>query len=239
MEREQKKNFEWLIQFANLDLPNLGAGDKAKLLVESEDYLFPYKEMRAVPFAPGRGIVTFTPGNVDQLVESYANEMAWAFKAPPSRDSEEYWNTIVDLQGVVKNVLHELGLIEPGQAISWAEKVLVKMKWGEKKFSLSYIPVTGSHREYIRLKIYGLVNDLPRWIVSKCPGCNKYFFNGTLRKKDFCSPRCMWRVLAQQRRHEMKERAPEKYDAYLEKQKKIMRKKRKTQTTVKGQRKEK
>jgi hypothetical protein len=97
--------------------------------------------------------------------------------------------------------------------------------WSSEKFRWSFLPLTDSPSGYIRLKLFRLLDGLPCSTIQRCPGCEKYFLNTTLRKKRFCSPRCMWRVNAEKRREELKEKHPGEYKAYLKKQKEIMRRK--------------
>ena len=45
MDKEKLGALRWFLQFIQMDFHNLRPGDKAKLLVEAGDYLFPQKEI--------------------------------------------------------------------------------------------------------------------------------------------------------------------------------------------------
>ena len=211
MEKQRQEALEWFVQFANMNLNELRPGDKAKLIVESEEYLFPTKEVKDLQFGP----------------KAAQQVMAWAFKEPPPRESEEYWSTILHLQDIVKRTLYMLAEKAPipGKAFDYAFQtgarvwtVMVRSEWNHEKFIFSYIPLAKSQDDYIQIKLHLLLNGLPRSNFQRClaPKCGKYFVNVSLRKKRFCSPRCLWRFNAEKRR----KADPEGYKEY---QKQLMK----------------
>lgn len=234
MEKERQEALEWFVQFANLNLNELRPGDRAKLLVESTEHLFPTKELQGLPpfQSMSLGLKPFVRG------------MEWAFKEPPQRDSEEYWSLVLHLQNVVKGELWQLAktYVIPKKRVSgrtiydatqiipwekiWAETVMVHSEVNPKKFIFSYIPLGKTHDDYIRIKLNLLLNGLPRSTLNRCPApirirkrifkkCDKFFLNFSLREKKFCSPRCMWRFNAAERRKDNPK-------AYREYQKAVM-----------------
>jgi len=60
--------------------------------------------------------------------------------------------------------------------------------------------------------------------VRKCKGCNRYFVNLTQREKIYCTPSCASRSIVKENRDELKEKYPEKYRAYLDKQNRYSKK---------------
>jgi hypothetical protein len=100
------------------------------------------------------------------------------------------------------------------------------MNWDTEKYYLSLLPLTDSHEDYIRLTLFQLLDGLSRATINKCPICKKYFLNTTLRKKRFCSPKCIWRFNAKKRR----ETDPEAYKKY---QKELMQDKYRIQNNLK------
>jgi len=197
MDKERQEVLEWFVQFANLNLTELRPGDKAKLLVESEEHLFPMQELKRIP----------------PLSPLFTGEKPWAFKELPKKDSEQYWSTILHLQDIVKRTLWLFAerVPIPGKGFDyatqtgekvWAEMVIVRSEWNNEKFSFSIIPLGKSHDYYIRIKLNLLLNGLPRSNLQRClaPKCGKYFVNISLRSKRFCSPRCMWRFNSAKRR---------------------------------------
>jgi hypothetical protein len=139
--------------------------------------------------------------------------MVWAFKKRPPRDSEEYWSTILHLQDVVKRTFWPFAekapipgkgfdyAIQTGQK-AWVETVMVRSEWNYDKFIFSFIPLGKSHDHYIQIKLNLLLDGLSRSNLQRCLAkkCGKYFVNISLRKKRFCSPRCLWRFNAEKRR---------------------------------------
>jgi len=230
-----KKNetLAWLVEFANMNLDEIKPGDKAKLLVESKEYLFPHQEktdFQGASNKKGAGILAKVMSEMGfefELPEfrEARIEMKWAFE-DPAIDSVEYWKKIIQLQHVVKSVLSILS--DPPHAnmvLPYKIQALGMLQWGPEKqpFRTTYFPLTGTQADYIILKLIRLLDGLPSHSIRLCPGCGKYFFNPSLRNKNFCSPRCMWKVGAQKKRETLKGH-PQKYEAYLKKQRMIMKK---------------
>ena len=69
-----------------------------------------------------------------------------------------------------------------------------------------------------------IIDGIPYDSLKVCPLCGGYFLNLTKRKKEYCSPHCTWRAIAQKKMGEIRKH-PRKYKAYLKKQREIMRKK--------------
>jgi hypothetical protein len=222
MEKDQREALQWFVEFANMDLNGLKLGDKAKLLVESTEHLFPAKHLQAFPPS-----------------ELFARKMQWAVKAPPQGDSEEYWSLIPQLQVVVREELRQLtegyGFQEiPGATYDhaeiiphykmWADTVIFCSEANPDRFSFTLIPGK-TQGDYIRFKLNLLLNGLPRSALNRCLApirkklCGKYFINLSRRKKRFCSLQCLWRFNTIKRR----EADPE---AYREYQKVLMRDRR-------------
>jgi hypothetical protein len=252
MEKERQEALEWFVQFANMNLNELRPGDKAKLRVESEEYLFPAKEELKSVVKGGPYLPQNMPESLKKRFEISAGETSWGFKEPPQRDSEEYWSTILHLQDVVRRVLYlfsEKALV-PGKGFdyavqtgekAWVETVIVRSEWNYEKFIFSLIPLGRSHDHYIRIKLNLLLNGLSRSNLQRClaPKCNKYFINISLRKKRFCSSRCMWRFNSAKRRDANREDYREYQrvlmrDRYREK-KGLQRKKTKSRKAKKGE----
>jgi len=200
MDREEalhkKEALQWFVEFANRDLNGLTPGDKAKLLVESTEHLFPVKHLQG-----------FSPS------ELLARKMQWAVKPPPQKDSEEYWSLILRLQNVVREELQRLiGGREfqdiPGTTCGHsenyppfkmcAEPALFCLEANPDRFSF-YVIARKNQDDHVRLKLNLLLNGLPRSALNRCLSsiqkklCGKYFINVSRRKKRFCSPQCLWR----------------------------------------------
>jgi len=203
-----KGTLQWFVDFANMDLDTIKLGDKAKLLVESEEYLSPLKEISGKP-----------------LLSKKALGIAWPFEIP-DKESAEYWALLLHLQKVVRE--HLQSFLPSGTLIiaHHYERMDVKVTCGPKQpFRITFFPITETQDGYIRFKILRLLEGFPCHAIRKCPGCEKFFFNPTRREKTFCSPKCMWKVIAGKRRKELKEKHPQKYKAYLKKQREIMSRK--------------
>jgi len=235
LEPERREALEWFLQFVQLNLDQLRPGDKAKLFVEAEEYLSPQKELLEI--IPGE-----SNENRDAFIDMLKNAPReieidgkkrplrrlipdWVFHLPP-KGSKEYWENLHRMQGVVQEELSTLHQLHPdpqkrifvaqkGEKM-WSGQVLFHLQYrANGPFKLSFIPFTDNQGDYIRLKIQRLLNGLPRSTIQRCPGCEKYFLNFSLRKKRFCSSRCMWRVLQAKRREMDRE-------GYNRRQKEIM-----------------
>jgi len=219
---EKQKALQWFVDFANLNLETISPGDRAKLLVESGEYLFPQEE------------VSEWNNSVLPLSRREREGVAWAFKIP-DKESNEYWSIILHLHKVVLAQFLELIVSAPHIKKDGYETMAVRIVWGNKTpFSLSFFPITENQEEYVRFKIFRLLEGFPGHAIRKCPGCQRFLFNPTRREKAFCSPQCMWRVIAGKRRKELKEKHPKKYKAYLKKQSEIMRQRYENSQHAKG-----
>src|SRR3989304_2499824 len=107
MEKEREEALRWFVDFANMDLEGIKPGDKAKLLVESKEYLFPTKDVDKIFIAPTYINIPISRSPADEAADMgidmkmVAGKMAWAFEELKI-DSEEYWRKIVALQRDVK-----------------------------------------------------------------------------------------------------------------------------------------
>jgi hypothetical protein len=220
---EHKEELEWFISFANMDLDAITPGDKAKLLVES-DNLFPVKEIERLkttpkiekPFNPPvKQIIDgeeITFRRLDYLEERSDDPEAigWAF-GRRNKESREYWLLILKLKSTIQKYLDSFigGSLMRGKRLSI--KFTVLLGWGTKKpYTIDYFPITESQEEYLQFKIFRLLEGFPSNALNKCPTCENFFLNPSLRKKTFCSPRCMWRANSAKRR----EKDPEGYKEY-------------------------
>jgi hypothetical protein len=207
---ENQEALQWFVDFANMDLEAIKPGDKAKLLVEAEEYLFFKSEMEELK------------KRIPISKRAIGPVLAWVLKIPP-KESDEYWPTILHLQKVVREHFLNFMVSAPYIVSYGHQTVLTRIVWGSKlPFTITYFPATESPDEYVCFKIFMLLEGFPGHALRRCPGCEKFFFNPTRRKKAFCSPKCMWRMIAGKRRKELKENHPKKYEAYLKKQREIM-----------------
>jgi len=212
MQEERKETLEWFVNFANMNLAELKLGDKAKLSIEASEYLFPHwevKELNQYAASKDKSLHTFAAIHI----------MKWAFDSRIlSKDLNEpqYWERMAQLQTVVQKTL---GIREaPNQMeLFWmGDTVFHWMRQRNGKYSLSWVPLYRNQEDYIEAKLYRLLDGLPSATVYQCLGCKKYSVNFTLRKKQFCSPRCMWRVNTAKRRDADRE-GYNKYQSVLKK----------------------
>jgi hypothetical protein len=80
------------------------------------------------------------------------------------------------------------------------------------------------HEVVFLSNLSNIIDGIPYDSLKICPLCDGYFLNLTKRKKEYCSPHCTWRAIAQRKIGELKKH-PRKYKAYLKKQRKIMKRK--------------
>ena len=211
MRRDKKREeiLSWLSWFANLNLDEIKPGDKAKVLVEAKEYLFPFLTWKE---------------RIGKEIPQIVEEIPWAFEPLSEHDDPRYWEKIKTAQNAIKQGIEELiDFCAEGVNINLLVVRTLLIENIEDKIWFSHIPIT-SYENYFRLRVHLLLDGYPPFAIRKCPGCSKYFFNPTLREKNFCSPRCMWKVKQQERREALK-KEPEKYQEYLRKQREIMQKK--------------
>jgi hypothetical protein len=221
MDKERREALEWFVQFANMNLDELKPGDRAKLLIESQEYLSPKKD-----------VDQFYPPPLDRLDQyqaylDFLGKMAWVSGIPP-RDAPEYWDTLKDLQ---KAVIEAFRIFDSFSRLScdagsagfmWRGEIVIRTAWN-RTFNLSFFPLPETLGIYTELKLYQLLIGFPCQTIQKCQGCEKYFLNASFRKKRFCSSRCMWRVNAERWREKIKRgESSEKREEYLDKQSGIM-----------------
>jgi hypothetical protein len=255
MKQENIEALQWFVDyFANLDLENIKPGDKAKLLIEADEYLWPTKELEELA-ASFELTQVLSSGAMDRF-------MGWA---QIDKESPQYWTAIVESQRSVRGVFLDtvltaaplslgIGLggsfmsadtvpdaptasAEPSEmpTVSWNvasghHVPAPQMLWGKdtmlwwvgkggnelkKPYTLKFLPIADSQKNYLFLKILRLLDGFPAHAIRRCPGCERFFFNPTKREKTFCGNRCMWRVNTAKRREADKE-------GYNEYQRKLM-----------------
>jgi len=203
MEKERQEALEWFTNFSNINLQEIKPGDKAKLLIESEEYLYPKKELEQLQKWPSSGSrVLDMP-----LSSKQAQRVAWALPGNiPPRDSKKYWSMILHVQEAVRKLFERFIPSAPMITARGSDEIHYLISWGrEQPFTITYFPITKNQDDYVCFKILELLRGLPSHAIRKCPGCKKFFFNPTGREKNFCSPRCMWKVNATKRRDADKE----------------------------------
>jgi hypothetical protein len=207
MKDERKTQpLQWLVDFANLDLEQIGPGDRAKLLEES-GCLWPVKELKAY-------------SRLAPLPKERLSDFSWALEIP-GKKSPEYWSAIFVAQKAVRDLFAFLQITAhpsagaPSKAVASLLRGYDEVLWWMTKgpgvpYSLNFLRVTKSQEDYLRLKILGLLEGFSQHAVSRCPGCNKWFFNPTKREKRFCGNRCIWRTNTAKRRAASKKQKKEK-----------------------------
>ncbi len=222
MDKSRKEAIDFFVRFANMNLNELTPGDKAKLLVESEEHLFLKASSVDSWFQTASmehtGVFKFFTASQED-VELLRRRMKWVFKALPQKDSAGYWSMLLHLQEVTRELLS--GFAQAEYPFQFVFPALVGWDFGKKIF----LPLSGRADNYICFKItYFLLEGPQRATVQACiaPKCNNFFINTSRRKKRFCSPRCMWRFNTTERRKHLREKEPAKYRAYLDKQKDLM-----------------
>lgn len=207
MKKESAEAVQWLIDFVNLDLENIKPGDKAKLIIEAEENLWPNQEMRE-----------FQASSPVPLSEKQLGHMAWALKMPP-QNSPENWAMILHSHLVVREFFLRYLIPSvhpsprsltkppekpaPSQVMSGHDEMLWWVGWGHNfPLTIKTFYITESPDDYLRLKIIRLLQGLPvpGHTIKVCPGCERFFLNPTARKKEFCSARCMSKILTRRRR---------------------------------------
>lgn len=94
-------------------------------------------------------------------------------------------------------------------------------------FRMMINPSITTFAEGFRFSLYHLLGGFPAKVIQRCKECKKLFLNFTMRKKYFCSNKCLWKFNAEKARN----KDPE---AYRKKQAEIMRKRYATKMKAKG-----
>jgi hypothetical protein len=199
MKKGDTEALQWFVDFANLDLQAIKPGDKAKLLVEATEHLWPLEELKEYQ--------SVSPGL--PLPAAIERQLPWIVKAP-SRESAEYWTAVLRSQAAVRKTFVQYilptGQPSPENVEAKAKPAVVQVVrghdevlwWVAKGYKVPYtvklLPVAKGQDDYLPLKIFMLLDGLPQHAIRRCPGCNRFFFNPANREKRFCSERCMRRI---------------------------------------------
>ena len=205
-ETEEARQLQWLTEFCNLDLAQIGRGDRAKLLVES-DCLWPSEEMKVF-------------GRLKSLGKEDLDALSWVLAKPASRSSE-YWSAIVAaqkalrdhfrlLQPTVHRSKEAIGERTASSVIRGRDEMLWRVEKGHGvKYKLTILPVTNSQADYLLLKVLRLLEGFNQQAIRLCPACGRWFFNLTNREKRFCNDRCIWKFNTAKRRKAENDRRKE------------------------------
>lgn len=211
---DKRKKLEWYVDFVNMDLETIKPGDKAKLLIEAEGHIYP--DIGSIDLSEEELIERSMSEDKDEQKE--AKVLLQMIKSIPDKETKEHWEMVLNLQVVIKNLFYNFQK-RTEFSVRRLSDMIVLMSWGgNHPFEIYYQPVTDSNDKWVKLWIFNKLNGFPGHAINICPVCNKFFLNTSLRKKTFCSPKCMWRANAAKRRKEN----PEGYREY---QREIMRKK--------------
>lgn len=207
MDQQEREPLQWFVNFANTDLDNVNPGDKAKLLVEAPEHLFPLNDLQQFDL----GLKS------PRAYRKYVRKMPWLSKIP--KKLSKRWERIVELQIAVKRVLEGFCGMSPGHTfgtvLGETQEMFVKVEKRENEaIEISYFPLTKDHNEHVDQMVVRIFARLP-CAVNKCLFCTKFFLNFSQRLKRYCSPKCVWKANAKQRR----ELDPE---GYRKKQREIM-----------------
>jgi len=209
----RKEKLEWYVDFANMNLETIKPGDKAKLLIESAGHLYPDIELSDQIL-----IDILTSQEEPKMAKEEAKILLSITNKFLNKEQRERWEVIFNLQKVIEELFHNL---QKSDELTYCklDDMNVRMVWGENQpFEFTYYPRTDNHEQWVRLWIYNLLDGLPGHTINICPVCNKFFLNMSFRKKEFCSPNCMWKNNSAKQR----KKDPEKYRKY---QRELMRKK--------------
>jgi len=198
-ERRRARALQWFVRFVNLDLEPIEQADQDKLLADS-DHLWPVKELREfgrpIPLAPQR-----------------LEDFSWALKIPDKKWCERQ-SGIIAAQKAIRGLFNSLQITaRPSPEVRGAPSTAVAVVWrGHDEalwwvckgpgvpYTFKWLPVAKSQEDYLRLKIFRLLDGFSQQAIRLCPACNKWFLNPSRREKRFCSDRCIWKTNSAKRR---------------------------------------
>jgi len=207
---DEKKNatVEWFVNFAQMDLERLGAGDRAKLEVEAREYLFPSiplpifdDETRSLLRTKYRKWITPS----DSIAVRSEKENHWISEIP-ERNTPEYWSLIVDCQ---KNVFDALKRYTGGRTVERSSSPAFYVFLGREKFEFIIVPLMEEYSDYAVIKLNMALDGLPVTCLQHCQSCRRIFFNPSQRKMKYCSTKCLWRFNTRKKREADRELANE------------------------------
>jgi len=223
----KKEALQWFVDFANMKLDGLKPGDKAKLLVESEEYLSPVKDLQQIGLWPPQADTAelmykkacALGDKSAEVFKKVTDLLSWAAKIPKI-GTPEYWLHLNTLQQTVRETFEEWNpQNSPGISGFARLRSVMIITTRRRTFSLSYLIMTKGPEEDVQFRLFRLLEGFPSNAIQKCQDCEKFFLNPSFRKKTFCSSRCASRFISRKRR----ETDPEAYRKY---QKAVMKDKR-------------
>jgi hypothetical protein len=204
----QKKCLQWILDFIQTDLSGLSRREKYKLFKEvvyfSSDSFFNK---------------TYFLNSALELIEGYIEFSQNKFKA---------WEDIAsEIQTTLKEFFNEMAIngaygLPELSAFIRAEALLPPSDHRlYSQFRITFHPKNPTPKNWAIVNFAKLINGIEMHVLGKCPKCGKWFLNFSLRKKNYCSPKCASSSLALTRKQRWSEKD---YDTYLKKQNKLSKK---------------
>jgi len=222
----KKKWLQWVLEFIQMELDSLSTLKKENLIDE---------------------VVYFTLGGFPAMfpIVRFDDDYWKEHYCPPPEERTEPLKKrfalaeqrLKRIQGAMQSVLEDVGNYRSLQfegprksfklCKTFSELSLVRIPsvWADEdddsgKFDIRIAPTREDDLVgWAKLNFAGLLRDLPLHSITKCKGCGRYFLNLTERRKIFCTSSCASRSIARRKREELR-KDPQKYRAYLDKQKK-------------------
>jgi hypothetical protein len=105
-----------------------------------------------------------------------------------------------DVRDVLKTIVTEASLEVDGLSLNPSNGLVV----------VRHKTQSHSFKEMLYAYLVLAIQEIPFACFRRCAGCSKFFFDGSKRRRQYCSPRCRNRVLVRRYR----ERNPDRYREY-------------------------
>ena len=200
--KQKKDKLSWFINFLQMNLDNLSEREKRHLILSPMFWPFREKDVQELLSSP-RGISismvnkVFPPSGLKTIQNGLRK---FFFKLWDQKSSE---------------LLLPLPMIH---------RALIIDGTGNYKILYPTIlsgPGTPSVSIFIS-HFADLLNGLPKDVIRKCPGCEKFFVHISKKEKIYCSNQCAYKTIYRRRVGKLLENG--QYGIYLDKQKRIMKK---------------
>jgi hypothetical protein len=169
-------------------------------------------------------------------------QVEFAFYYTPSLSSANipagWWYPVEDLktiQGTIKEFLEQaLRQRKPEDGIITLPPLSRQLRVRDDgRFEITYprhMFAPGKHKrpvpnkEWLIADFSELLNGIPRDAIKQCEECKKLFLHLSGKQKKYCSSQCAYKFLSRKKREKLRSQ-PRKYQAYLKRQRELMKRK--------------
>ena len=202
---EQSETIEWLVEFAQMDIDALKPSGHTKLAIDVKEYLFPELDFKRIKLR--KRVLTKTRMERKDQYDCYPVSKIESIIDAYNDDPETYWDMVKTVQQLLYNILQQAILLggkhtdDNNQTLAnEAHAAIEVFAVVDGRLNCYNILATDSLHDYIKIKLYTLLDGFHVTAIKRCLGCGKIFFTPSLRERKFCHSRCQSRFHAAKRR---------------------------------------